>query len=420
MTPRSVLSARLLEAAEDHVRVQVEGPGGGVLEYRSPDPVWAAPPPNLDFAAVALAQHAATEGCDLVLEGQVSREQLDRLDEYLAIWASWRPDKFHKVSVSAEEEIELAPPPGRGGAVMGFSGGVDASFALAAHNTRALGRFSRPVETGVLVVGWDLKHGDDLALERARTSARRSLDEYGVRLAVVGTNWQQDFCNAWFMTFNAAVVGLLHTFSATHSAAVFGTDRSYREELKIPPYGSHLMINHLLGNPLFPVVSTGGTHTRAERIAFLKDHPVLVEELRVCWQLGSRGGNCGHCEKCVRTQLEMRAAGVPTEAAFPEPFTAHDVRSIELHHRHVVMHFQNVLERLDPSDEAHTLLKEWLQSHRRAATPPRVERLTQRVADLERELALARKEMNALRASTSWRVTGPLRAVSGRARRLRT
>ena len=418
MTTRPLMRARLGEATEDRITVEVDSPAGRqLLEYRSPDPVWHAPPTTLDFAAVSLVQYAASSHCDLALEGEATRQQLERLDEFLMIWSTWRPDLFEYVSVVAEHEIEEALSDERAGAVMGFSGGVDAAFALATHKTGAAGRLTRDIDLGVLVVGWDLKHADDEGVRRASESARRALEAYGVELAVVSTNWQQDFCRAWFMTFSSALAAILHTFSERSAAAVHATDRSYLEEMRIAPYGSHMSINHLLGHPGFPVVSTGGTHTRLERIAFLGDHPALLRELRVCYQPEAGGGNCGRCEKCVRTQLELRATGLSAAEAFPTPMTADDLRSAEVHRPSVLQHYDNVLARLTPSEEYHEVLSTWLQRQRSSTVPPRVRQLSARVSELERELVRAREEIAALQASRSWRVTSPLRRTSDRLRR---
>lgn len=365
MAARGEIVARLTRADASSLVVEVAGPmGTRALEYLSPDPVWPAPPPTLDFAAVALAQFAASEGCDLHLDGPVTRAQLERLEEYLAIWSVWRPRRFEAVRITAGQETELPDVADRGGAVMGFSGGVDASFALAAHSTGILGRMSRPVDLGVLVVGWDLRHGDDEALSRARASAERSLAEYGANVAVVSTNWQQDFCNAWFRSFGSGLLSVLHTFSGEHSAAILGTDVDYRQELSMPPYGSHMMVNHLLGNPWFPVVSTGGTHRRVDRVGFLRDHPTLLHGLRVCYQADAQGSNCGHCTKCVRTQLELRVNGLTSDEAFPVSMTVGDLRRATKNSPVALYFFEDILARMRPDDELRQPLEEWLRDHR--------------------------------------------------------
>lgn len=53
----------------------------------------------------------------------------------------------------------MVPREGRRGAVLPFSGGVDAGFALAAHASRVLGRLNQDVTRAVLILGWDLREG---------------------------------------------------------------------------------------------------------------------------------------------------------------------------------------------------------------------------------------------------------------------
>jgi hypothetical protein len=398
------------------------------LVYESADPLWDAPPATHDFIAVALAQYASATGEPLLVLGPVTRQQLENLDEYVRIWSGWRPDLYRRVDITADEECEATTSPPTP-AVMAFSGGVDAGFALAAHTAGKLGRLSRPIGRGVLVGGWDLRHGDDSGLARARASAQRSLAHFGAETSVVTTNWKQEYCAAWFMSFNAGVTAVLHTLSGRHSCAVYATDHSYAEELRMGPYGSHLAINHLLGHPGFPVVSTGGTHPRAERLAFLATHPVLLEGLRVCYQPHAEGGNCGRCEKCVRTQLEMRAVGVDPGAAFPTRMTLEDLERAEPHRPAVLLHYDDVLGRLPDDDPIVPVLRAWLHTRRleyaRASGGPlarvdtleregqalraRVDALSQQLAACRERATAAEGELAAVHRSRSWRWTALLR-----------
>jgi hypothetical protein len=333
------------------------------LLFRSPDPLWTNPPSTLDFAAIALAQYAAAHGEDLHLVGPVTAALLDNLDEYLQIWSVWRPAKFARVHIHADEEVSEPALAGRRGAVMGFSGGVDAAFALAAHSSRAVGRLSRQIELGVLVLGWDIRPGDDEAARTAADSVRQSLAAYGSDCAVVSTNWQQDFCPAWFMMFNAGLTSILRTLSDQYSSIVHATDKNYAQEFRQGPYGSSMAINHLLGTPGFPVVSTGGTHRRLERVAFLGDHPQLLDRLRVCFAPDAAGANCGRCEKCVRTQLELMAAGVHS-AAFPEPLTQEMLDRVQARNPRVIPHYVDVLAHLPAGDPWRARVEAWITRER--------------------------------------------------------
>lgn len=416
-----MITARLAAARPEAIEVAVTGPDGTVthLRYTGVGEVWTEPPPTMDFAAVALAQYAAAAGQDLRIDGPVHADLLTNLDEYLRIWSVWRPDKFSYQQVTATQEVPAAPMPPPPiaqdvrGAVMGFSGGVDASFALAAHHDGLMGRLNRRIDHGVLVLGWDIRHGDTVGAERAAASVRRSLGAYGARASVVSTNWQQDFCPAWFMMFNAGLMSVLHTMSATHTAAVHGTERDYAQESRQGPYGSNIAINHLLGRSGFPVISTGGTHSRLDRVAYLAKHPELLRRLRVCYQAGTSGSNCGRCEKCIRTQLELRAAGVEGAVAFDHVAEPKDLERTHVRSPKLLLYSEEVVDRLDLDDPWRAALADWVR-RQRAAFRPNAAR-NGRLGELEASLAAAQRELAEIKASTSWRLTAPLR----RARALR-
>jgi hypothetical protein len=396
------IRARLLSATDQRIEVGVRDPGGEerTLWFASPDPAWEWPPPTLDFVAVSLAHYAAHLGLDLHVDGPVTTAQLDHLDQFVTIWSVWRPDLFRQVSISAEEVPGRTRAESPDGAVMTFSGGVDAGFALAVHADGRAGRLNRRVDLGVLVVGSDLRHGDTEALALAQDSARRVLESYGARLAVVASNWRQDFCDKWFMSFNTGFMGVLHTFSAGHGAGIHATDHNYRLELTRPPYGTHTAINHLLGNPSFPIISTGGTHQRIERVEYLGHHPRILESLRVCYQADAGGTNCGRCEKCVRTQLELRALGLQNAAAraFPNTFELSDLHAAKARTPLVVSLFENIFERLAPDDPVRPEVEKWLRRHR-LLTPAQGRRLRKRLRKRRRELRALKAEADTLRGS---------------------
>lgn len=51
---------------------------------------------------------------------------------------------------------------------------------------------------------------------------------------------------------------------------------------------------------------TGLEKTRLEKVDFISKFPITYDNLNVCYY---GENNCGHCEKCVRTQFELMALG---------------------------------------------------------------------------------------------------------------
>ena len=52
-----------------------------------------------------------------------------------------------------------------------------------------------------------------------------------------------------------------------------------------------------------------GAVTRGEKLTFIKDSAVALDNLRVCFQVGHDRVNCGECEKCLRTMVGLYLEG---------------------------------------------------------------------------------------------------------------
>lgn len=180
-------------------------------------------PRTNDFAALAMLPFAMTKGQSLHIEGLVHREQLERLDECQDAFLLWHPDKFKRISISADEEIPTPLRQGRD-AVMAFSGGLDASYALHAHCRGLIGRRSNEIRAGILIHGFDIPLKKTVHFEKAEAAALASLSHYGVPLTRVRTNWTS-LRAPWRQSFMFALASVLHQFSEVSSRAVIAADQ---------------------------------------------------------------------------------------------------------------------------------------------------------------------------------------------------
>jgi hypothetical protein len=87
------------------------------------------------------------------------------------------------------------------------------------------------------------------------------------------------------------------------------------------PAGSHPLIEPNWSLPAVRFELDGVEARRIEKVrAIAATEPAAFRRLRVCVRQDSEGLNCGHCFKCVRTQMELRVAGVSDLVApFPHP-----------------------------------------------------------------------------------------------------
>jgi bacterioferritin-associated ferredoxin len=86
----------------------------------------------------------------------------------------------------------------------------------------------------------------------------------------------------------------------------------------------------LLSSLSFAIVHDGAEQHRVGKARALAAWPEALRNLRVCWAGRSADTNCGRCEKCVRTILEFRAAGVPCPPCFPGDVTEDQIRGLAM------------------------------------------------------------------------------------------
>ncbi|MPY75479.1 MAG: hypothetical protein GEU87_14595 [Alphaproteobacteria bacterium] len=266
------------------------------------------PPPIelYDFAALSTFFLAMRQGRPLHIDGPVSSTLLRNLEELQEVWAAWRPSTYTPIPITAAEERTVAAHAPESG-VFAFSGGVDGTAALLRHYTGDLNRREvRPV-AAVMIHGFDIPRADTAAFETARDAAIAMLKELDLPLCVVRTNWRETICRRWEMEYTAGLAACLHQFAGAAVVGVVGGGEDYAH-LDLP-WGSNPITNPMLSGGAFAIQTECNGLTRTERVALICKFPEVAAKLRVCWEGPVTGGNCGRCEKCIRTKLNFLAAG---------------------------------------------------------------------------------------------------------------
>ncbi|MEP5376007.1 MAG: hypothetical protein ABJQ14_09490, partial [Hyphomicrobiales bacterium] len=76
-----------------------------------------------------------------------------------------------------------------------------------------------------------------------------------------------------------------------------------------PPHGSHPDLDNLWGSGRVRLLNDEHDITRFEKIKEIVHWAPAQKFLKVCWENLSAELNCGKCEKCLRTQVAIKAAG---------------------------------------------------------------------------------------------------------------
>ncbi len=284
-----------------------EGLGDEATLWYASDDLPEPSGPDMDAAAVALMPMARREGVDLHLRGRVARSRLAALEELQDVWGAWPADKWDPASITADEVRDDVPCTGRRG-ILAFSGGLDAVYSLVAHRAGLLGHRSVPTVRTMFIrrLEFSMVRRDDI--ERAVAAARAISEEVGAPFTTVETNWRATFSASYPMDHMLGIAGALRVMARPGERLLTSSGAQYGRE--VVPHGGNVITDRLLGQDAHPVEPTGYGLHRIDKCRAVAHLDSVREGLRVCWQPEAPGENCRTCEKCVRTKLNLLAAGV--------------------------------------------------------------------------------------------------------------
>ena len=228
---------------------------------------------------------------------------------------------------AAEPEIE-APGGFRvdrpeGPAALFFSGGADSLHLL--HLNRSLYPTSHPNAfrealhfLGMAMFEDDPGDGPRNLAARGLQSSERIARSSGLTLRSVRSNVARLSRDNHFWATHTqgamlASVALGQTIRSASLAASWDTRH-------LPPWGSHPLLDPCYSSSAVEIRHLGVDFTRLEKLEALADWPEALENMMVCHEAPLPAGelNCGRCEKCVRTMVELLAAHALDRAtAFP-------------------------------------------------------------------------------------------------------
>jgi hypothetical protein len=214
------------------------------------------------------------------------------------VFSTWGAE-LEPVEVVAGTRAPEPPAPGRGTATF-FSGGVDSFHTLL--------RNLDQVTHLIFVRGFDFHRRVPAIRAPATDTARRVARELGKELVEVDTD-VHDFTNPilqWEYYLVAAMATVAHLLADRFERVLIPGEHSHAD---LVPWGSHPLTDPLWSTEAVEIVHDGAASRRIEKVAYLAESELAMEVLRVCWQNTDGAYNCGRCEKCLRTMIELHAAG---------------------------------------------------------------------------------------------------------------
>lgn len=241
---------------------------------------------------------AAASGRPLVFESAPDAVWLDNAREVQKLAEAWWG--YRRAALVTSGDATAQRPAGRG-TTLCFTGGVDSFYTLL--------RGQQPITSLLFIHGYDMPPADTTRAQAAENSLRNVAAAFGQQAVVVRTNLRTHRLlrgTNWEHTHGGALAAVGHLLSDHADQLLISA--SY-PQVYDRPWGSHWKLDPYWSSSRLTVTHVGAEKWRAEKLAAIMHESLVRQHLRVCWENRSPTGNCGQCEKCLRTMLVLEGHG---------------------------------------------------------------------------------------------------------------
>lgn len=260
---------------------------------------------------------------ELRMESEVDPTLVNGLDVALSYLAHWGSLDKPEITVPKAEGVVPKPP---GDCASFLSGGVDSLATLARNHDEYPPTHPMRVRHGILIEGLDIgyKGEEDEGQRRLAREANEAIEAIchstGIEPVLVRTNIRTLDTDSRFyakVAHGAILAGAALFLSGRISRALISSTHSLD---CLEPWGSSPLLDHHYSSTHLDVRHDSEDLTRLQKVALIGSNDLLVERMRVCpkaYKVPDGFINCGQCDKCVLTRLELLAVGISDPRAFP-------------------------------------------------------------------------------------------------------
>ncbi|HYQ79072.1 MAG TPA: hypothetical protein VEP91_08210 [Solirubrobacterales bacterium] len=302
-----------IEVFDGEARVRLRA-GNLTLEggFSSRDLTLAANPDAAFVAALPVAMGLASS---LSVPGRVSPALLSASDTIQDVLAGWHP---HLQRVELEAEPATVPAPGPSKTAAFFTCGVDSFYTVLSRREE--------IDAVVYAHGLDLPPGDPKR-DLVSSAFREAAAELGLPAIELETDirrFSDPVCDWERIYTGAALAAIAHLLADSFDRVLIPATHSYRD---LHPTGSHPLLDPLYSSDRVRIEHVDAV-TRVAKLEYLVGSELAMRSLRVCFQPGVDGLNCGRCAKCVRTMVGLRAIGAAGRCqSLPADFSLREMSS---------------------------------------------------------------------------------------------
>lgn len=250
---------------------------------------------------------------------------LNSLIDIQHIYHFWN-DRYKVIPIQGTVGIDADPSAQRTGpkrVATFFSGGVDSFYTLIKH---------QPEITDIIFV-----HGLDIPLENIQlrqqtvTALKDIAKVFNIRLLEVETNMKSQLLPyaEWGTILHGVALSSVGLLLQKEFSKIFIP--SSHDYANLFPWGTHPLLDHLWSTSRLQFIHDGAEATRLQKVQLISSSETALQHLRVCWRNTNGDYNCGKCEKCLRTMINLYVCGKLDKCkTFPEPLNIKRVARMKL------------------------------------------------------------------------------------------
>jgi hypothetical protein len=263
---------------------------------------------NIEAFLAAALLPSMKKGGTLIAGGRVSRRFLDAIHTIIDIYCSWDAS-LQRVEIGGAIPMSAdAPKEARVGTF--FSGGVDSFYTLLKHREE--------ITDLIYIHGFSLFFENSAIRRRISKTIRHIGSSFGKNIIEVKTNLYR-FLYSYFrrdwgtLTHGVVLFSIGHALSSFFKRIYIPSCHTYDD---ISPWGSHPLLDPLWSTERLEFIHDGCEATRIDKAALLSKFDVALQSLQVCFYPHAEGAyNCGLCEKCLRTMINLQVVGALNRCA---------------------------------------------------------------------------------------------------------
>lgn len=262
------------------------------------------------FLAASLSPALWAGESRIRVDGEVCPELLENLQVVSRFFQHWFKLRNDVARVEARPRSHPVDRVGSGRAAFFFTGGLDSLAALRANRIGFPREHPGSLKDGIIVYGLEVEDEQPFsyvlkALTELAKEAELTLVPVSSNVRCLNPDW-----TFWYNAHMGPVLcAVAHAFGRRLSSATIGTDYDVPH---VVPHGSHPLVEPNFSSHTLKIKCDGLTMSRLAKARLVAEWTPALHNLRVCnkpdrYQPGRL--NCGECEKCIRTMLELLAVG---------------------------------------------------------------------------------------------------------------